>query len=267
MSENKKNSGKMTAKEAQLERQNRELKKKLEETQKKIEDKKEETPSTLEGKKDKDEEIEKLKAQLELLSKQVASTPVSKAPDYKQDLESYFTKPTDEDILDEDQEVTYVARKVLYVVPSYVDEKGVERYPPHGIIKFRYAASHIVRDGREEDIRNFCQYNTRSKKEIEFLNNHPLYGITFSSNINHMMDESIQDTDFKIMAAEAIKPMTPEAVFQKARDMGIDDQKKSAGELKVLLIHKLAERYKNAASKKHAERIKRSLLKTEEKEQ
>lgn len=260
----------LSKQEIELRKKNRELEKQLEDLKKaqeqaKADKSKEEIAQSPQASTANEDVIKQMQEQIESLTRQMKYAP-AQARTGPKELEDYFRPVEPEDVLPDDQEVTYIARKILYIIPSYKDSKGITRYPPHKIIKFKYAASHIQKNGREETIKNYCQFNTKLKSEIEFLNNHPLFGITFSSNLNHMMNEDVKDTDFKVMAASALGKLPPEEIIRRARKEGIDDHRKSAEELKTLLVHKLAKEYKEAESHKHAERLRRNLLVMADKE-
>jgi len=195
--------------------------------------------------------ITQLQAQIDQLSRQV----VGAAQGHK----LLFRQPTAADL--QDEAIVFTARSVIYIVASYTDSRGLEQLPPFKLIIFQYAASDIKKDGREEEIKNFSQYTTNLKPEIEFLRNHPFYGITFSENTNEMMNEDTKETQFKTRAALQLSTMSPEGIFSRARELGISDwAKKSAAELRFAIVQKMTGLYKKEAQDLQDEIIRRRVL-------
>jgi hypothetical protein len=89
--------------------------------------------------------------------------------------------PTAVDV--QEETVTFSARSAGYVVSSYV-KRSVLFVAPFKPIHFQYSGSDIRKNGKAQDIVCYCTYSTNIIKEIEFLRNHPLYGIGFSENLN-----------------------------------------------------------------------------------
>jgi len=200
-----------------------------------------------------DTSVEQLKAQVDFLAKQIASGAAGG--------KLKFREPTAADLVPEGEEVTFTARNVLYVVASYRDYRGIEKMPPHKLIVFQYAASDIRKDGREETVKNFCQYTTNLKTEIEFLRGHPMYGIAFSENTNEVMDEDVLDTQFKIRAATQLASATPENIFARAEQYKIPNfRSKSADQLRILVVNAMAKEYKKDKKALDEEIIKRRAL-------
>lgn len=197
--------------------------------------------------------IEQLKAQVDLLSKQVVTGALGG--------KLKFREPTAADLVPEGEEVTFTARNVLYVVASYRDHRGIEKMPPHKLIVFQYAASDVRKEGREDTVKNFCQYTTNLKTEIEFLRDHPFYGITFSENTNEMLDESLLDTQFKVRAATQLASATPENIFARAEQYKIPNfRSKSADQLRMLVVNAMATEYRKEQKVLNEEIAKRSIL-------
>lgn len=195
--------------------------------------------------------INQLQAQIDQLSKQVIGATQGK--------KLLFRQPTAADL--QDEAITFTARSVIYIVASYTDSRGLEQLPPHKLIVFNYAASDIRKDGREEEIKNFSQYTTNLTTEIEFLRSHPFYGITFSENTNEMMNEDTKQIEFRTRAATQLSIMAPEDVFNRARELGIPNYgKKSALELKHLIVNKMAEIYKKEAEDLQNDILRRRAL-------
>lgn len=197
--------------------------------------------------------IESLKTQVELLSRQVISGAAG--------TKLKFREPTAADLVPEGEEITFTARNVLYVVASYRDYRGLERIPPHKLIVFQYAASDVRKDGREETVKNFCQYTTNLKTEIDYLRDHPMYGIVFAENTNEVMDEDVLDTQFKVRAATQLSVATPENIFARAQEYNIPNfRTKSAEQLRMLLVNAMAKQYKKDKKALDDEIVKRRAL-------
>jgi hypothetical protein len=197
--------------------------------------------------------IEQLKAQVELLSRQVTSGATG--------AKLRFREPTAADLVPAGEEVTFTARNVLYVVASYRDHRGLERMPPHKLIVFQYAASDVRREGKEETVKNFSQYTTNLKTEIDYLRDHPYYGIAFSENTNEMMDEDMLDTQFKIRAATQLASATPENIYARAEQYKIQNfRSKSANQLRILVVNAMATEFKKENKSLNDELLKRRAL-------
>jgi hypothetical protein len=228
---------------------------------------------------EKDKEVDQLKKELEDLRAQKATEPVTAAPDSvviaqlqgqidnlsrqvigaNKGKKLFFRSPTALDV--QEEVITFTARSVVYVVASYVDAKGLEKLPPFKLIIFQYAASDIRKEGREEEIKNFSQFNTNLKPEIEFLRSHPLYGIAFSENTNEMMNEDVKDIQFKTRAATQIQTMSPEDVFSRSQELDLPNwRNKSASELKPILLHKMVKVYKKEESQLREDILRRQAV-------
>lgn len=163
----------------------------------------------------------------------------------------------------QEESIVFTARSILYVVGSYRDHKGVEILPPHQPIVFQYAASDIRKEGREDLILNYCQYTTNLKSEIDFLRSHPHFGIAFSENANQMMSEDVMDTQYKVSAASQVNAMSAQAIYERCKQYNIPYHSKRLEELRILIIHKMAEENKASAAAIKSEREKRMALAVE----
>lgn len=224
----------------------------------------------------KDEELAKIREELESLKKAKAATPATQGSDLetlKAQVEqlsrqlvagvrgekTLFRSPTASDL--QEDSVTFTARSVYFVVGSYIDSHGIEKIPPHKLITFSYQASDIRKDGKEEVIKNFSQFTTNLKTEIDFLRKHPHYGISFSENTNEMMEEDTRDIQFKQRAANHIMALSPEAIYARADEYKIPNwRQKSADELKPMIVEKMAEEFKAESKKLNDDIIRRRIL-------
>lgn len=156
--------------------------------------------------------------------------------------------------------VTFYARCTLKVVSSYMDENGMEKLPPHKIITMNYAASDIRQDGKEQEILNFCSYTTKLKSEIEYLRNHPEYGITITEGMKEAAGHNVKEYQFKTKAAEQVASMSPEAIADYARMMKVPNwMKKSNKELKLIIVEAIVKDYMKQAEELSDELQKRML--------
>jgi hypothetical protein len=204
--------------------------------------------------------LEQLMDEVANLKKQLSKSPdQDNSPRYDTRGKLKFDIPRDEDV--QEETVTFTARNVMYIVASYIDDRGIEKIPPFKLITFTYQASDIKKNGNEESIVNYCQYTTQLKREIEFLRSHPFYGVQFSENLNSMMNEAPEDFEFKARAALQINQLPPESVIQHARLRNIPNANKmNVASLKRILIDKEVEEYKKDAKKLQDDRAKRMIL-------
>jgi multidrug efflux pump subunit AcrA (membrane-fusion protein) len=220
-------------KEQELEQAQQEkeaLKKELDAVKKEAEKRKASLPDA--------ETLRNLQNQLNLLQQQVVGHRTA-------DGRLNFRPPTPDDLVEKDQEVTFIARTVFYVVGSYKDATGIEVYPPHKIIVFTYASSDIRKEGRETDILNFSTYTTNLKTEIEFLRNSPYYGIAFSENTNEMAKEDTYETQYKIRAATMLQGLAPEQIYTRAEFYKIPNwRSKPVDQLRYLIVNAMAKEYR-----------------------
>jgi hypothetical protein len=205
-------------------------------------------------------EINELKAQVQLLASQVRTGATGD--------KLKFRMPVASDLVPADKAVTFTARAVFYVVGSYMDSSGIEQLPPFKLITFLYAASDIRKEGREEEIKNFSTYTTRLQPEIDFLRASPYYGIQFGENTNEMMKEDSKEISFKTAAATALASATPEDIYAKAEQLKIPNYRnKSASELRGPIISRMIEDYKKEEEALQKEIIQRNMLRTQPVEQ
>jgi hypothetical protein len=194
--------------------------------------------------------LNKLQAQVDLLSRQVGMAPQAGALKFRQ--------PTPADL--QDEAITFTARTVIYIVASCL-KNGIEYLPPHKLIIFQYAASDVRKEGREEQIKNFSQYTTNLKTEIEYLRNHPFYNIAFSENTNDMMQQDTKEIQFRTSAAAILQNASPEMVFARAEEFAIPNwRSKSPAELKPFIIQKMSEQYRQREAEIQEDILHRQTL-------
>jgi len=200
-------------------------------------------------------DLKSLKAQVEFLTKQVGGRDVNGTG------RIVFREPTPADLVSDGEEVTFVARSVLYVVASYRDYRGIEKLPPHKLIVFQYAASDIRKEGSEDKILNFSQYTTNLRTEIEFLRGHPFYGITFGENTNEMANEDVYEIQYKTRAATMLATMSPESIYQRAEIYKIPNwRQKSAEQLRGLIVVEMSKEFRREYEAQQKELVQRQAL-------
>ena len=181
--------------------------------------------------------ISTLQVQVKLLSDQVAlsqSMQMNGKPVYK---------PVPADDFQEEG-VLFSARKVFYVIGSYLDHKGMEVMPPYKLITLHYASSDRRKEGHEEAIVNSCTFTTHLKAEIEFLRNHPMYAIEFFESLNATMGAAGVYNEFRVKAANQVIAMKDESVINTCYQKGVANVDKMAiKDLRRALTGILAEKY------------------------
>ena len=198
--------------------------------------------------------VESLKSQVEFLTRQMTGLAPNAA-------KLMFREPTPADLVPDGEEVTFVARSVLYVVASYRDYRGIEKLPPHKLIVFQYAASDIRKEGSEDKILNFSQYTTNLRTEIEFLRGHPFYGITFGENTNEMANEDVYEIQYKTRAATMLATMSPESIYQRAEVYKIPNwRQKSAEQLRGLIVVEMSKEFRREYEAQQKELVQRQAL-------
>jgi hypothetical protein len=248
----------MSDKEIRLQKKVKELEKKLEEQQlaKAAETTADPilptaTPTQMD---DRDRQINELTAQVKLLADQVLTTQTLPG----RDRPKYKPVPPDDY---QEVGVTFSARRVFFVIGSYMNHKGIEVLPPYKLFKFQYAASDIRKDGMETEIVNSCTFTTHLKGEIEYLRDHPLYGIEFFENLNETMSADSMYREFRVRAAQQVVAMTDEAVINNAHQMGIDEvDRKSTKTLRHLVANLLGDQYVKEAKELDSETMRGRLL-------
>lgn len=161
---------------------------------------------------------------------------------------------SNDDVLDEPKiYFTYSNGKTLY---SYTDAKTrrvVEL--PYGVerpIKFKkvYAYRKTDRTGKGDKVHTVARYVTYSKKEDEFLRNHPYFNISIFES---MGDAEAIDSSFATVLESVrtqVSKMSNHNVLDRARNLGIAIQE-DPSEMRKALIHKLAEDQMEASKKRN----------------
>lgn len=79
--------------------------------------------------------------------------------------------------------IVFTAHSKGLVVVDYYGANGQVVIPPYGgIFEFKHAATKKIRSDGEEQVHSICQCAVRSKREAEFIRNHPLYEVGIFEN-------------------------------------------------------------------------------------
>ena len=92
-----------------------------------------------------------------------------------------------EDFLDEEDAVSFYAPSVFYIITDDKRNGLPVRTPFRKPINFIYEVTKRVKNGREFDLYNVCKYISRSKKEVEWLENHTFFNSKFFKNMSSTM--------------------------------------------------------------------------------
>jgi len=161
----------------------------------------------------------------------------------------------------QDEGVMFSSRRVFYVIGSYLDHRGVEVMPPYKLITLQYASSDRRKEGHEETIVNNCAFTTHLKGEIEFLRNHPLYGVEFFESLNQTMRSDGIYNEFRVKAANQVIAMKDENVINTCYQKGVNGvDKMGIKDLRRMLTGVFAEEYIGAAKELQSDIDRRRLL-------
>jgi hypothetical protein len=222
----------LTAREKQLQKELRDAKKKAEDLEMKLSSV-DRGPQVQESS-ELTAIVENLQAQIEQMKTSQAAQPVIVAPDGKKEK---YRPVTPQDIAKDGEAVTFYARCAFKVVSGYTDEKGMEVFPPHKLIKMNFAASDIRQDGKESEVLIFCSYTTKLQSEIDFMRNHPEYGIVITEGMKEAAGHSVKEYQFKTKAAEQVASMSPESIIDYARMLKIPNYTTMrTRELKTIIV-------------------------------
>jgi len=132
--------------------------------------------------------------------------------------ESYYkNKIEKDDILKE--EVVFSAYGIGIGFGSYM-KNGFEVLSPYGMIMFKYQGTDVNNNG---DSKHFSIYKTRSKKELEFIRNHPGYGRLFSENLNYTLSTDHQKHIQMAQIYSQVLNMSSDQVFAACNYYGIEN--------------------------------------------
>ena len=161
---------------------------------------------------------------------------------------------SNDDVLDEPKiYFTYSNGKTLYSYTNVRTRRVVDL--PYGVerpIKFKkiYAYRKTDRTSKGDKVHTVARYVTYSKKEDEFLRNHPYFNISIFES---MGDAEAIDSSFATILESVrmqVSKMSNHNVLDRARGLGIAIQE-DPSEMRKSLIHKLAENQMEVSKKRN----------------
>lgn len=161
---------------------------------------------------------------------------------------------SNDDVLDEPKiYFTYSNGKTLYSYTNVRTRRVVDL--PYGVerpIKFKkiYAYRKTDRTSKGDKVHTVARYVTYSKKEDEFLRNHPYFNISIFES---MGDAEAIDSSFATILESVrmqVSKMSNHNVLDRARNLGIAIQE-DPSEMRKSLIHKLAENQMEVSKKRN----------------
>jgi len=175
--------------------------------------------------------------------------------------ESYNKSKIDpSDILKE--EVVFSAFGIGIGFGSYI-KNHVEVESPYGMIMFKYQGTDVNLSG---DQKHFCIYRTRSKKELEFIRNHPGYGRLFSENLNYTLSTDQQKHIRMAQVYSQMMALGNDQIIAMAEYYGIQNHgelHKLREQLASVRMKELDEQEENKANSFIKEQEKFALLRKE----
>lgn len=167
-----------------------------------------------------------------------------------------------DDVMDEPKVYfTYSNGKTLF---SYTDSRTRKVIDlPYGVdrpIKFKkvYAYRKTDRSGKGDKVHVVSRYVTYSKKEDEFLRNHPYFNISIFESMGSA--ESIDSSFATILESvkNQVNKMSNHAVVDRARRLSLDVLE-NPSEMRKSLIYKLAEEQKALSEKNNKSYVHESV--------
>jgi len=93
---------------------------------------------------------------------------------------------------------------------------------PYGrVFKFLYQGNQITRVGRDQSYSSFCAFRTQSKKEIEWLRGHSLYGIDFYEDTNLALSANAVKAHLTSNIIRQLNLLDQPALITRAKAYGI----------------------------------------------
>lgn len=129
---------------------------------------------------------------------------------------------TPEDFVDEQK--TYHMFGRGYVMSSYHTRRGEIKLAPYNApIYFTKSFDEVRNDGSNSRVIPFCSYRTNSRKEMEFVENHPLYGIMIYENHSRAVKATESDNIVKLETiVNKFQQMGDRQLFSLAAQYNID---------------------------------------------
>lgn len=199
-----------------------------------IEDKKEEESKVLQQALEQNAQlVESTNKLIELLSKQQGNstnaTDIAKVLlEYQAQMSGqqlkYGASALDpEDILPKGEEVTYYAPGIMYLIVDYYNEAGVPvRSPYNKTFLFKHQGGKITKTAKEESYNAFCSVTVRSKKDVEWLEKHPMFNTMFFRKSNKALSTN---SSLALKTAEiyqTINAWDRDRILEEARNRNIE---------------------------------------------
>ena len=137
--------------------------------------------------------------------------------------------------------VLFTAYSSMYLI---VDDKrnGKPVLVPNGEkIIFKTLHSRTINEGKDTRVQYICGYVCRSKKVIEWLRNHSLYGIHFFEGTNKSLSVDARKAYFAARAANVVNSYSKTQIIDAARNYDVS----LGSDLSIVkqeIIHKIANR-------------------------
>lgn len=152
---------------------------------------------------------------------------------------------------------TYSEEKTLYSFTDKKTRKVIDLpFGNENPIKFKkvYAYRKTSRDGKGEKVHKVARCVVWSKKEDEFIRNHPYYNVSIFESMKDA--EDIDSTFATILesAKNSVSSISDHALVDRARQLGVDIME-DPSELRRAVIHKIAEKEMDAAKKRNAQSV------------
>lgn len=110
---------------------------------------------------------------------------IAKAEQYRKGGHYYDDiKDVDPEDVDENGAVFTSYGNSYFIVDDTKPNGRAVRTPYGRVFKFKFQGNRITRVGRDQSYSSFCAFRTKSKKEIEWLRQHSLYGVDFYEDTN-----------------------------------------------------------------------------------
>lgn len=128
------------------------------------------------------------------------------------------------------------------VVASYFKD-GEELLAPYGApIEFKYTNANVRNIDGAEKLLHISTYRTNSKKEKEWIRNHPKYGRGIYEKVEQMITYNPQLASALESVAISIGTLSAQDIFAKANALGLDATGSNIDKLKMNIITLEAQR-------------------------
>jgi hypothetical protein len=115
------------------------------------------------------------------------------------------------------------------------------RTPFNNTIFFLYQASKVTRAHKGEELNTYCQYESHSKKEAQWLRDHRYYGILFFESAKEALSVDQVKAQRLLKFINALMTMNQHGVVQRCREYSVpisDDLRT----MRIKLAYKMVER-------------------------